>query len=890
MAARIHVTIFGAGVAGLSAAHELTERGFAVTVIEKRADALRPGDCQVGGMARTQWSRVPGQEVVDGPQEARMVRARRPLALVSKLEERSDLWYSTIDTKGKAGDFRLEKAEVRFAKDGAHLDPTAQERIGLMVEELKRYVREAVLVGSDGGPYRVPADGKVPPHLVERLYVEGYRDAAEGAKDLGRTRALAVHAVVRSRLDVPCGVGSWRYLDLVDLAVHDLGFALQDDLTLRSRERRVVRLRLQETLLPGEHGYRFFPAFYRHLFDTMKRTPLLDEQRKTLEEFSRDVAIRDRNGPGAARSEPPVGRYVLDTARRLDRFHLVENGRTTFDNVVSVNYHSIAQEDRLELPEILPRSQPTSLREAMAAFLSAQDELGFELLDIARYQLKILEYVTMCAERRRELSDASWAEFIRIETFSEQFQKVMDIWPQALIGMRAYEADAQTSGNISVQMLLDQIRSGGFRDGTLNGPTSTVWLEPWRRYLEDQGVEFVRGELDAIELCAASERPRFVVKGKGPLPAAESGYVILALPVEEAHRVVAAFGAQLAGRFAAVKAARFDGTDLERVSTFVRWDEVRASQAHPEGPLQHFSGIQFYLEQDHSLVRGHTYFASSPWGVTSISQAQFRVDRPDWRQQYRGILSVDIGSCYDPGRDGVPPVWRCSPDQVAAEIWDQMNDAIGVEEQKLPDPLWYHVDDDLAFFPDEPGVARNHTPYLLSRPEEFEQRPGQISAERGVEYDVSFGDEHLFHGVVLAGSYMKTYTRLATMESANESARHAVNAILRDCRRRLGRTVRVGQICPTWNPEEDEFHDLAWLKDLDRRLWKRGLPHLLEILDVDATLGDTSAGDPLAQVGRLVEVLSDTRDFPRSLLRLGAPHALLRMLAEVLGSRRDDDG
>lgn len=26
--------------------------------------------------------------------------------------------------------------------------------------------------------------------------------------------------------------------------------------------------------LPGEHGFRFFPGFYRHITDTMKRTPL----------------------------------------------------------------------------------------------------------------------------------------------------------------------------------------------------------------------------------------------------------------------------------------------------------------------------------------------------------------------------------------------------------------------------------------------------------------------------------------------------------------------------------------------------------------------------------------------------------------------------------------
>ena len=31
--------------------------------------------------------------------------------------------------------------------------------------------------------------------------------------------------------------------------------------------------------LPGEHGFRFFPGFYRHLPDTMKRIPIQDGAR-----------------------------------------------------------------------------------------------------------------------------------------------------------------------------------------------------------------------------------------------------------------------------------------------------------------------------------------------------------------------------------------------------------------------------------------------------------------------------------------------------------------------------------------------------------------------------------------------------------------------------------
>ena len=31
-----------------------------------------------------------------------------------------------------------------------------------------------------------------------------------------------------------------------------------------------------EHRLPGEHGFRFFPGFYKHVIDTMRRTPSFD--------------------------------------------------------------------------------------------------------------------------------------------------------------------------------------------------------------------------------------------------------------------------------------------------------------------------------------------------------------------------------------------------------------------------------------------------------------------------------------------------------------------------------------------------------------------------------------------------------------------------------------
>src|SRR5690606_36531230 len=56
-----NVVIFGAGITGLSAAQELAERGFHVHVVD-------PGgfgdEVEVGGIAKTQWSRIPTNELM----------------------------------------------------------------------------------------------------------------------------------------------------------------------------------------------------------------------------------------------------------------------------------------------------------------------------------------------------------------------------------------------------------------------------------------------------------------------------------------------------------------------------------------------------------------------------------------------------------------------------------------------------------------------------------------------------------------------------------------------------------------------------------------------------------------------------------------------------------
>ena len=52
------VTVFGAGIAGLTVAHELAERGFTVQVVEPEESQFAEYQCQVGGLAANQFARA----------------------------------------------------------------------------------------------------------------------------------------------------------------------------------------------------------------------------------------------------------------------------------------------------------------------------------------------------------------------------------------------------------------------------------------------------------------------------------------------------------------------------------------------------------------------------------------------------------------------------------------------------------------------------------------------------------------------------------------------------------------------------------------------------------------------------------------------------------------
>src|SRR3954470_24182338 len=200
--------------------------------------------------------------------------------------------------------------------------------------------------------------------------------------------------------------------------------------------------------LPAEHGFRFFPAFYRHLPDTMARIP---------------------SGRGSA----------------ADRFVGAE--RILFARAEGEN----------EL--LAPAHAPETLADltVLARFVfDAATQLGVPAVDVAWLLERLFTLLASCDERRVAQWDLeSWWSYVQADKRSEEFRRYLaDGLTRTLVAARAQEMSARTGGLVLVQLLLDLSRAGGRADRVLDAPTSEAWISPWLAYLRSRGVALRFGE------------------------------------------------------------------------------------------------------------------------------------------------------------------------------------------------------------------------------------------------------------------------------------------------------------------------------------------------------------------------------------------------------------
>ena len=133
--------------------------------------------------------------------------------------------------------------------------------------------------------------------------------------------------------------------------------------------------------LPGEHGFRFFPRFYKHIIDTMARTPY--------------------------RGSRSVAENLVDTTGTI----FARFGRRP-----------------LKLPTITPSNVPELFTLVSDLGSLFGPELGIAPEDFAFFGERIWQILTSCSERRlEEYERIGWWEFIGAEQRSDAYQKLFGI-------------------------------------------------------------------------------------------------------------------------------------------------------------------------------------------------------------------------------------------------------------------------------------------------------------------------------------------------------------------------------------------------------------------------------------------------------------------------------
>ena len=490
--------------------------------------------------------------------------------------------------------------------------------------------------------------------------------------------------------------------------------------------------------LPGEHGFRFFPGFYKHLPDTMRRIP------------------------------------YGETA-------------SVFDNLVVADRLEMARFDKP--PIVIAARFPDTLSDLVTDLEAAfGTDTGLLPGELAFFAERLWQILTSCDERRlAEYEKITWWNYLEATTHSAAYRNLLvEGLSRSLLANDPVRASVRTVGDTNIQLILGLLDPLHPTDRLLNGPTSTVWLEPWRVYLEAQGVVFHMAE-EAVRFGIAGglvDGVRFAGPA-GEHQVTGDAYVF-ALPVE-----------RMADLLRASKGGADDPLESE---------PALAGILAIAGNVRWMNGIQFFLMQDVPITHGHVLYADSPWALTSISEAQFWSDEhlPELGDgTVQGVLSACISCWETPGIVFGKPAIDCTRDEIAYEVWEQIKRSVNVEGRAILQDANLHshfLDPDLI--EDATGKVhfRDAEPLFVNFTDSWASRPEAVLPTRNM---------------VLASDYVRSFTDVACMEAANETARRAVNGLLIA----LGSSADPCELWPLHEPML--FAPFRWH---DKRRFAQGLP------------------------------------------------------------------
>jgi uncharacterized protein with NAD-binding domain and iron-sulfur cluster len=564
--------------------------------------------------------------------------------------------------------------------------------------------------------------------------------------------------------------------------------------------------------LPGEHGFRFFPGFYQHITDTMKRIPYKNN---------------------------PLG---------------------VFNNLVDATRINIPRFDKEGLT--LPAKAPTSSSDVqvlVTAFLQfMSDKTELKEGELTFFAGKLWQLITSCKERRiGEYEKVDWWTFVEADRFSPEYKNLLAKGlTESLVASKAKLASTKTVGDIFLQLLLDMVNPAISTDRLLNGPTNEVWVYPWLAHLQTFGVDYhfnslvigincENGQIKSATIRDLNTQETYEVKGD---------YYIAAFPVE-------------------VMAQLINKNNLDRYDPTLKNVQTLAKNVAWMNGIQFYLKEDVPIAYGHILLVDTPWALTAIsqkqfWRNVDLSEYG--------DGQVKGILSVDIsdwgpfGEFQEEHQESIGIKIKkyakdCTDEEIKEEVWEQLKRSFNVngqeilKDENLHAGVPYFLDPDIVdpekeifqwiTLEDVHQVTLKEVAEHIHEQEEDAEKLLQALIDLGyvreiknpgepTKYESVFNVtskinlEPLLVNLVntwqlrpdaftqipnlfLASDYVRTNTDLATMEGANEAARRAVNAIIEAS----GAAV---PLCQIWELHEPEF--FAPLRWHDTIRYQMGLP------------------------------------------------------------------
>jgi len=415
--------------------------------------------------------------------------------------------------------------------------------------------------------------------------------------------------------------------------------------------------------LPGEHGFRFFPGFYHHVPDSMRKIPVRGNKNGVWDNF------RDATETKSPRTEGRADATLFGVA-----------------------------------PDPEAAASPGGIQRVLVEELVKQQGVRPDEAEFFANRLHV--FLTSCDERRfGQWEHTVWWDFVRAEGKSDEYKKVIARGlTRSLVAAKETVASTRTIGNMAEAFVMNFQNRGndGSPDRVLNAPTNEAWIRPWVHQLRRMGVRFHVGqEVTALELRKGRITSARARDRKGRRRRIDADWFVCAMPVERARKL---WTPRILRRDPSLEGMDKLQTDwMVGIQYYLR--------RHVDFPKGHVT----FVDAPWALT------------ALTQAQFWDKIDFKRRYGDGKAVdcLSVDISDWDTPGILYRKPAKRCTRREIEREVWAQMKAHLEDNgESVLPQEVLHSWFLDPGVRWSKKGRRnRNETPLLVNTASSWERRP-----------------------------------------------------------------------------------------------------------------------------------------------------------------------